>query len=77
MLYYSYYGGVWGNVEGIDYDFQVGYQAVDDLAIFWLFDFFDDQLRFDVLYQDGSIVMIKGFVMVLIFEGFKVIVVFS
>lgn len=76
-LYYSYYGGARGNVEGIDYDFQVGYQAVDDLATFRLLDPFDDQPRFDVLYQDGSIVTIKGSVTAPIFEGFKAIAAFS
>ncbi|NRA47538.1 MAG: hypothetical protein HRU12_00255 [Phaeodactylibacter sp.] len=76
-LYYNYYGGVRGNIEGIDYDFQVGYQAVEDLATFRLLDPFSTTPRFDVIYDDGSIVTIKGSVTAPIFEGFKAVGSFS
>lgn len=76
-LYYNYYGGVRGNVEGIDYDLQAGYKAVEDLATFRLLDPFDDLPRFDVIYDDGSIVTIKGSVTAPIVDGFRVIGAFS
>lgn len=76
-LYYNYYGGVRGNIEGIDYDLQVGYKAVEDLATFRLLDPFDDLPRFDVIYDDGSIVTIKGSVTAQLVDGFRVIGAFS
>ena len=69
--YYEYYGGVRGNVEGIDYDAQVGYKTIDNLALFQLPSAFDTIPRFDVLYDTASIVTIKGSVTAPIFQGFE------
>ncbi|TXB61593.1 hypothetical protein [Phaeodactylibacter luteus] len=76
-LYYRYYGGVKGHVEGIDYDFQASYKAIDDLATFRLLDPFSETPRFDVVYDDGSIITIKGSLTAPLFEGFEIIGAFS
>jgi hypothetical protein len=70
--YYEYYGGVRGNVQGIDYDAQVGYKAVDNLALYLLPDVFDTIPRFDVLYDTATIVTIKGSVTAPVFTGFEI-----
>jgi hypothetical protein len=70
--FYEYYGGVRGNIEGIDYDAQVAYKTVDNLALFLLPDVFDTIPRFDVLYDTGTVVTIKGSLTAPIFEGFEV-----
>ncbi|HQU58051.1 MAG: hypothetical protein KDD02_17985 [Phaeodactylibacter sp.] len=68
--YYYYYGGVRGNVQGIDYDAQVGYKAIDNLALFLLPDIYDTIPRFDVLYDTASIFTIKASVSAPLFDGF-------
>lgn len=57
--YYEYYGGVRGNVQGIEYDAQVAYKAVDNLALYLLQDAFDTIPRFNVLYDTANIITIK------------------
>jgi len=69
--YYEYYGGVRGNVEGIDYDVQASYKAVENLALFLLPDVFDTIPRFDVLYDTASIITLKGSVTAPLFRGFE------
>lgn len=68
--YYYYYGGVRGNVQGIDYDAQVGYKTVDGLALFLLPDVYDTIPRFDVLYDTASIITIKASLSAPLFDGF-------
>lgn len=68
--YYYFYGGVRGNVQGIDYDAQIGYKTVDDLALFLLPDVYDTIPRFDVLYDTASIFTIKASLSAPLFDGF-------
>jgi hypothetical protein len=70
--FYKYYGGVRGNIEGVDYDAQVSYKTVDNLALFLLPNVFDTIPRFDVLYDTANILTIKGSLSAPVFEGFEV-----
>lgn len=69
--YYNFYGGVRGTVQRIDYDGQVGYKSVNDLALFLLPDVNDTIPRFDVLYDTANIFFIKGSVTAPLFHGFE------
>jgi len=69
--YYNFYGGIRGNIQRIDYDAQVGYKTVDNLALFLLPDVNDTIPRFDVLYDTASIFYIKGSVTAPLFQGFE------
>ncbi len=67
--YIQYYGGVKGNIQGIEYHAQAGYKAVDDLALFQLSDQQDSISRFDVLYDTATIVYFKANLEAPIFKG--------
>jgi hypothetical protein len=67
----EYYGGVKGTIGGITYQGQVGYKAIDDLALFQLTNPLDSIVRFDVQYDTANIFTIKGTVIVPLFEGFE------
>lgn len=69
--YYKFYGGIRGNIQRIDYDAQVGYKPVDNLALFLLPDVNDTIPRFDVLYDTASIFYIKGSLTAPLFPGFE------
>ena len=69
--YYQYYGGVKGNVQGINYDAQVGYKTVDNLALFLLPDVNDSIPRFDLIYDTANIVYFKASLEMPLFEGFN------
>lgn len=58
--YSHYYGGVKGNIAGIEYNAKVGYKKVDDLAMFLLSSPVDSISRFNVLYDTATIVNIKA-----------------
>ena len=60
-----------GTVQRIDYDAQVGYKTVNNLALFLLPDVNDTIPRFDVLYDTASIFFIKGSVTAPLFHGFE------
>ncbi len=69
--YYNFYGGVRGTIQRIDYDAQVGYKTVDNLALFLLPDVNDTIPRFDVLYDTANIFLIKGSLTAPLFSGFE------
>lgn len=69
--YLQYYGGVKGNIRGIDYNAQAGYKAVDDLALFQLSAQEDSIARFDVLYDTATIVYFKANLSAPIVKGLK------
>lgn len=69
--YLQYYGGVKGNIRGIDYHAQAGYKAVDDLALFQLSEPEDSIARFDVLYDTATIVYFKANLSAPIVKGLK------
>ena len=69
--YYNFYGGVRGTIQRIDYDGQVGYKTVDNLALYLLPDVNDTIPRFDVLYDTARIFFIKGSVTAPLFQGFE------
>lgn len=69
----EYYGGVKGTISGITYNAQVGYKNVDNLALFQLNDPLDPIARFDVLYDTASIFIIKGSLVLPLFEGLELI----
>lgn len=56
--FYDFYGGIRGNLRVVDYQGQVGFKRVDDLALF-LGDPVDT-LKFAVLYDTVDIFYIKG-----------------
>lgn len=58
--YYHFYGGVKGNIQGIDYHAQVGYKSANDVALFDLADENDDILRFTPIYDTLNIFNIKA-----------------
>lgn len=68
----EYYGGVKGTIAGITYQGQIGYKAIDDLALFQLNDPLESIPRFDVQYDTATIVTIKGTVIMPLFEGLEV-----
>lgn len=70
--YLQYYGGVKGNIQGIDYHAQAGYKNVGNLAMFQLSDQLDSIARFDVLYDTASIVYFKASLAAPIFKGLSV-----
>lgn len=76
-LYYDFFGGVRGNVEGVEYDFQASYRTLENLAMFRLLDPFSEIPRFNVIYDDGSLVTIKGSLSAPLFEGFEAIAAFN
>jgi len=65
----QYYGGVKGNIQGIEYLVQAGYKTVDDLALFQLSDQQDSISRFNVLYDTASIVYLKANLEAPIYKG--------
>jgi hypothetical protein len=69
--YYQYYGGVKGNWQGINFDAQVGYKTVDNLALFLMPDALDTIPRFDVLYDTANIFYFKASLEMPLFEGFN------
>lgn len=70
--YYNFYGGVRGTVQGIDYNAQVGYKSVENLALFqWNGD--TSLVRFSTLYDTANIVYINASVTAPLFEGFELV----
>lgn len=69
--YYNFYGGIKGNIQGIDYDGQVGYKSAENLALYQLSDPLDSIARFDVLYDTATIFTIKGSASAPLFPGFE------
>lgn len=70
--YINYYGGVKGNISGIDYNAQVGYKQADDLALFLLNSQTDSIARFDVLYDTVDIFTLKASLNAPLFKGFEI-----
>ncbi len=73
--YYRGYGGLKGNVRGIEYRGQVSYKKAKNLALY-LTDFADPNnftYRFRVLYDDVSIFNLKGTLSAKPFDGLEVI----
>ncbi|NRB49321.1 MAG: hypothetical protein HRU41_16710 [Saprospiraceae bacterium] len=68
--YYRFYGGIKGNIQGIDYDGQLAYQTAENLALYQLSDPLDSIARFDVLYDTATIFTIKGSASAPLFPGF-------
>ncbi|MEL6831410.1 MAG: hypothetical protein AAFP77_00370 [Bacteroidota bacterium] len=68
----EYYGGVKGTIAGINYEAQLGYKNVDNLALFQLGNALDSIPRFDVLYDTANIFTIQGTVIVPLFEGLEI-----
>lgn len=58
--YYHFYGGIKGNIQGINYHAQVGYKTANELALFILEDENDEILRFQALYDTVNIFNIKA-----------------
>ncbi len=69
--YYDFYGGIRGNLAVLDYQGQIGFKRVDDMATF-LGDPIDT-LRFDVLYDTTDIFYIKGTINAYPVKGLEVI----
>jgi hypothetical protein len=67
--YLQYYGGVKGNVQGIDYHAKIGYKNVENLTMFQLSEAQDSISRFDVLYDTATIFSIKANISAPIFKG--------
>lgn len=76
-LYYNFYGGVRGNVQGLDYDLSAEYKNIEDLVTYRLLDPFDTISMFTPIYDNGTITTIKGSFDAPIFEGFEVVGAFS
>lgn len=55
---YDFYGGIKGNVSGINYMAKAGYKTTDNLALFLTQE--DDITRFDVLYDSVGIAYVGG-----------------
>lgn len=58
--YYHFYGGIKGNIQGIDYHAQVGYKSANDLALFTLASETDPIFRFQTVYDTVNIFNIKA-----------------
>lgn len=69
--YYRFYGGIKGNIQGIDYDGQLSYETAENLALYQLSDPLDSIARFDVLYDTATIFTIKGSASAPLFPGFE------
>jgi len=69
--YYNFYGGVKGNIAGVDYQAQVGYKQADDLALFLLNSQTDSIARFNVLYDTVNIFNLKPTLNAPLFKGFE------
>ena len=70
--FYHFYGGIKGNLQGMDYRVQANYKTVDDLALF-LTDPADTIPRFNVLYDTATIVSVQGSLTAPLLKGFEVI----
>ncbi|MEM7344328.1 MAG: hypothetical protein AAF485_08785, partial [Chloroflexota bacterium] len=57
--YYHFYGGIKGNLQGIDYRIQGNYKETENLALF-LTDPTDTIPRFNVLYDSVRIISVQG-----------------
>ncbi len=69
--YLNFYGGAKGNLFNIEYDAQINYKDVDNLALFLVNT--DSIPRFDVLYDTATVFTFKASVEVPIFEGFDLL----
>lgn len=56
--YIKYYGGISGQVQFTEYEFQVGYKTVDGLPLY--LNDLTDARRFEVLYDTANIFYISG-----------------
>ncbi len=65
----GFYGGVKGKIQSVEYNAQVGYKNVDNLALFSLSDYRDSIPRFNVLYDTASIFTIQADVSLPLFKG--------
>jgi hypothetical protein len=68
--YYHFYGGVKGNIQGMDYRVQANYKTADDLALFQSNQ--DTLTRFNVVYDTATIITVQGTLSAPIFKGFEV-----
>jgi hypothetical protein len=69
-VYHDIYGGFKGASSGWNYQAQVGYKRINDLALF-LPDSMDTR-RFEVLYDTGGLIYISGSAGIEIWEGLEV-----
>lgn len=76
-LFYNYYGGVRGNIQGVDYDLQAEYKTIEDLVTYRLLEPFDSIPRFTPVYDDGDIITIKGSFSAPLMEGLDLVGTFS
>ena len=68
--YYHYYGGIKGNVQGMDYRIQANYKNAEDLALFRSNG--DTLTRFNVVYDTATIITVQGTLAAPLFKGFEV-----
>lgn len=68
--YYHFYGGIKGNIQGMDYRVQGNYKNAENLALF-LTDPTDTIPRFNVLYDSVSIISVQGSLTAPLFKGFE------
>lgn len=71
--YYNYFGGARGNIQGADYDLQIGYKRAQELPLFLLASQTDSFARFDVLYDTVNIFTFKGSVAVPVYSGISLV----
>lgn len=71
--YNDFFGGIKGNIQGIDYNAQIGYKNTDDLALFLISDTLSPVVRFDPIYDTVSVFYIKGSLSAPLFKGFELV----
>lgn len=71
--YNNYYGGIKGNIQGIDYNAQIGYKNTRNLALFVYTDTLNPIVRFDPVYDTVSIFYIKGSMSAPLFKGLDLV----
>ena len=76
-LYYNFFGGVRGNVQGIDYDLSAEYKNIEDLVTYRLLQPFDTIPTFTPIYDNGTITTVKGSFDAPVFEHFEIVGAFS
>ena len=69
--YYHYYGGIKGNIQGMDYRAQANYKTAENLALF-VTDPTDTIPRFNVLYDTASIVSVQGSITAPLLKGLEI-----
>jgi hypothetical protein len=71
----KYYGGIKGQIMGIDYRAQASYESVNNLALFTSTQ--DSIPRFDVVYDTAGIVSLAAEISAPVFENFELIGAFT